>query len=400
MDNILEGKHIAVGVTGGIAAYKAVELVRILVKQKASVKVFMTESARKFVNSRTFSVISGQSVCSSLFNDSDSEIRHISWAEEADAVVIAPATANMIGKLAGGIADDALSTFITAVTSPVIICPSMNTHMYENRIVQRNIDTLEKVGCHILEPGSGELACGTTGAGRLPEPSYIADRVKQILYKKDLLGKKILVTAGPTREAPDPVRFISNHSSGKMGFEIARAAEYRGADVVLVSGPVSLKKPNGVTVIDVISTQDMADTVFQNINQSDIIIKVAAVSDYRPENISLHKIKKNDETFSMDLVKNQDILMEAGKRKKNQILVGFAAETQELKDNALKKLKKKNLDLIAANIVGKKDSGFGSDTNAITLYSKDGTEEPLPLMTKSDLSHILLDRISAMDLES
>ena len=394
MKSFINGKRIVIGVSGGIAAYKVPELVRILKKQGADIRIIMTKNAAKFVGSLTFEALSGQDVCSDLFDGNDGgSIRHIDWAEETDAVVIAPATANIIGKLAGGIADDALSTFMLAVTSPVIICPSMNTHMYESMPVQRNLNTLEGDGRIIVEPEAGELACGTTGAGRLPEPHYIVDRLVKALVPNDLKGKKVLVTAGPTREPIDPVRYISNHSSGKMGYEVARAGEYRGADVTLISGPTSLPPPAGIGMVSITSAREMADAVFDRSEDADIIIKVAAVADYCPKRISEHKIKKEKDGIDLSLDKNPDILKELGARKKGQFLVGFAAETQDLDQNAVKKLAEKNLDMIAGNLVGGSSSGFGSDTNQVTLYFRDGVTENLPEMTKGEVAHILFDRI-------
>lgn len=394
MKSFLNEKRIVIGVSGGIAAYKSPELVRILKKQGADVKIIMTENAEEFIGALTLEALSGNEVCTGLFDGKDrGSIRHIEWAEEADAVVIAPATANIIGKLANGIADDALSTFLLAVTSPVIICPSMNTHMYESMPVQRNISALEADGYIIVEPEAGELACGTTGAGRLPEPHYIADRLVRAICPKDLKGKKVLVSAGPTREAIDPVRYISNHSSGKMGYSVARAAEYRGADVTLIAGPTNLLPVAGVTMIRTTSAHEMADAVFGEADDADIIIKVAAVADYHPKHISEHKIKKEEDVVNLTLDKNPDILKELGSRKKDQFLVGFAAETRDLDKNAKKKAEEKNLDMIVGNIVGGASSGFGHDTNQVTFYFKDGTKENLPVLPKDEVAHTLFDRV-------
>ncbi|QTA91023.1 bifunctional phosphopantothenoylcysteine decarboxylase/phosphopantothenate--cysteine ligase CoaBC [Desulfonema magnum] len=393
MKTDIHNKNIVLGVCGGIAAYKSVEFLRLLKKEGANVRVMMTQNATAFVGTLTFEALSDRPVCTSLFEKGgDSSIKHIDWAEEADAVVIAPATANIIGKCAGGIADDALSTFLLAVTSPVIVCPSMNTHMYQSRAMQRNLDILRDDGYFIAEPGSGELACGTTGPGRLPDPPEILDRLLYCLSPKNLEGKKVLVTAGPTREHIDPVRFISNPSSGKMGYAIARAAEHRGAEVVLVTGPTNIPVPLNVTEIRVRSAREMATAVFEHMEDSHIIIKTAAVADYRPGEAAAHKIKKGADEKVLTLQKNQDILKELGARKKDQILVGFAAETQELEKNAGEKLVRKNLDMIAGNIVGE-SSGFETDTNQVTLFYRDGTKEPLPVMEKDAVAHILLDRI-------
>jgi phosphopantothenoylcysteine decarboxylase/phosphopantothenate--cysteine ligase len=394
MKTVIQKKNIILGVSGGIAAYKSVELLRLLVKQGAKVRVMMTENARWFVGPLTFEALSGQPVCTDLFEkNDDASIRHIQWAEAADAVVIAPATANIIGKLSGGIADDALSTFLLAVTCPVIVCPSMNTHMFESRAVQRNLETLRADGHFIVDPESGTLACGTTGPGRLPEPEDIVDRIAYYLSTKDLKDKKILVTSGPTRESVDPVRFISNPSSGKMGFAVARAAEYRGGEVTLITGPTHLPDPNNVKVIRIQTASEMAQAVFDNMDHSDIIIKTAAVSDYRPKDPATQKIKKEKGELVLYLERTQDILKEIGMRKKDQILVGFAAETENLEQHAEKKRVEKNLDIIVGNIVGEPSSGFGADTNKVTLFFKEGAQEPLPVMGKDAVAHILLDRI-------
>ena len=392
----LQNKNILLGVTGGIAAYKTVELLRLLKKAGATVNVIMTNSAQKFVGKTTFEVLSENPVLSDLFFDTQSSVKHIDLATRADAVIIAPATANTIAKLAHGIADDALSTTLLAVTCPVMICPSMNTDMYQNIRVQRNLDILEKDGWHILDPDSGVLACKTVGAGRLPDPWFIFDRVEAMLTKKDLNGRKILVSAGPTVEPIDPVRFISNHSSGKMGYAIARAAEKRGGQVTLVSGPVSLEAPVGVERIDVATCEEMSVQMLANLDQADIIIKVAAVADYKPIDPKTHKIKKkdNNKDFFISMTENPDIVKLIGEKKtKNQFLVGFAAETDDLENNALLKIKKKNLDMIAANLVGSSGSGFKADTNKVKLFFRDGSFFDIPLMDKNDVADILIDQI-------
>ena len=402
---MLKDKQIILGVCGGIAAYKSVSLLRLMKKAGAQVKVVMTPSALEFVGEATFRVLSENDVCTGLFNTNASSVRHIDWATEADGVVIAPATANIIGKLANGIADDALSTMMMAVRAPMLICPSMNTYMYESRALQRNLDLLEADGMSILEPGTGELACNTTGAGRLPEPEVIFNRMERLFYPKDLKGKKVLLTAGPTREAIDPVRYISNHSSGKMGYAIAEAAEKRGAEVTLISGPVSLDPPLGVALKKVMSAQEMADAVLGAMDEMDIIIKVAAVADYRPAAPKINKIKKDPKlsnagsavddngTLHISLMENPDILKMAGERKKGQFLAGFAAETENLDRNALAKIRKKNLDMIVGNIVGVAHSGFEADTNKVTFFFKDGTSQDLPLTSKRAVAHTLLDHI-------
>ena len=394
MTGILENKHIVLGVSGGIAAYKSVELLRLLTKQGADIRVLMTRNACRFVGPLTFEALSGKAVCTHLFEEGhNASIGHIAWAKDADAVIVAPATANIIGKIAGGIADDALTTFLLAVTAPVLICPSMNSDMYQSTSVQRNLSILEKDGHIILKPDSGELACGVTGPGRLPEPEEILDRLIKGMCPQDLSGKRILVTAGPTQEPMDPVRFLSNPSSGKMGFAIARAAEHRGAHVTLISGPTSLQDPCNVKVIRIQTAAQLASAAFENFPHADIIIKSAAVSDYRPREVGSEKMKKKKDAMVLNLVRNQDILAEMGQRKGSRFLVGFAAETEALDQHATEKLQIKNLDMIVGNIVKGENSAFGSDTNKVTLYYRDGTQEALPVMDKEGLAHKLLDRI-------
>ncbi|MGA8178531.1 MAG: bifunctional phosphopantothenoylcysteine decarboxylase/phosphopantothenate--cysteine ligase CoaBC [Desulfobacterales bacterium] len=395
MESVIKNKSIVLGVSGGIAAYKSAELLRLYIKEGANVRVIMTRNARSFVGPLTFQALSRQTVCTNLFESSgDASIRHIEWAEKADVVVIAPATANIIGKLANGIADDPLSTFMLAVTCPAILCPSMNTHMFESNAVQRNLEILRSDGYFIIDPDSGTLACGTIGPGRLPEPEDILDRTVYRLMPKDLKNKKMLVTAGPTREPIDPVRFISNPSSGKMGFAVARAAEYRGAVVTLITGPTALLDPNNINVIRVNTAKEMAGAVFEHAEYSDIIIKAAAVSDYRPADRSEQKIKKETEQMVLALERTQDILKEIGRNKNRKILIGFAAETERLEQYAQKKLAEKNLDIIVGNVVGYPGSGFNADTNTVTLFYKDGTKESLPEMTKEDVANFLLDRVA------
>lgn len=395
MKTSIHEKHIVLGVCGGIAAYKSAALLRLLTKNGANVRVMMTRNAARFVGPVTFEALSGKPVCTDLFDrtDPDASIRHIEWAQEAQGVVIAPATANMVAKYARGLADDALSTFLLAVTCPVVVCPSMNTDMYLSPPVQRNLDILKNDGHLVLEPGVGELACNTVGPGRLPEPPQILDRLTALLTRKDLAGKKILVTAGPTREAIDPVRFISNPSSGKMGYAVARAAEYRGADVVLISGPTCLDDPVNVRTVRIRTAEEMACAVFDHMDGADIIVKTAAVGDYRPTQTADHKIKKTADELVLTLVKNEDILKLVGERKTRQILVGFAAETRDLQENAREKLVRKNLDMIAGNLVGHPSSGFGTDTNRVTLFYRDGSSEPLEEMDKDAVAHIILDRV-------
>ena len=390
-------KNIVLGVCGGIAAYKSVELLRRLVKLGARVRVIMTRSATRFVGPMTLEVLSENQVCVDLFDSTDdAAIRHIAWAEAAHGVIIAPATANMVAKLAHGIADDALSTFMLAVTCPVMVCPSMNSNMFEHPANRRNLKQLEADGCHILAPGEGALACGTTGPGRLPEPSEIVDRLASFLTPDDFAGNNLLVTAGPTREAIDPVRFISNPSSGKMGYAIARAAEYRGARVTLVTGPVCLDPPLNVEVVPVVTVDDMAKAVFARLELSHVVVKVAAVSDYRPVNTETHKIKKGEGGMQLALERTTDILKTVGQRKSHQIVVGFAAETRDMETHARKKLKEKHLDMIAANLIGPPDSGFASDTNRMTLFFADGRKEALDVMDKDAVANLILDRVAEL----
>jgi phosphopantothenoylcysteine decarboxylase / phosphopantothenate---cysteine ligase len=396
MGHFLQGKNVTLGVTGGIAAYKSIELLRLLTKAGARVRVIMTENACWFVAPGTFQTLSGQPVCTSVFDEGDAAIRHIDWAQSTDLAVIAPATANCIGKLAGGIADDALSTYMLAVTAPVVICPAMNTNMYQHPSVQRNLDILRGYGHFLIEPHDGQLACGTEGPGRLPEPAFIMEKLAAVMTPDDFAGQTVLITAGPTREAIDPVRFISNPSSGKMGFAIANAARQRGARVKLVCGPVDLSDPVDVDVHRVTSAREMYDRVMQLMDDVDIVIKTAAVSDYRPASPAEHKIKKTTDQLTLELEKTQDILHAIGQQKGNRIVIGFAAETQDLKKNAAQKLKAKNLDLIVGNVIGDKGAGFAGDTNRVTFFYPDGTAEPMDVMTKEKVAHGLLDRIAAL----
>ncbi|MCP4746075.1 MAG: bifunctional phosphopantothenoylcysteine decarboxylase/phosphopantothenate--cysteine ligase CoaBC [Desulfobacteraceae bacterium] len=395
MTTTLNGKKIVLGVCGGIAAYKSVELLRQIIKRDACVKVVMTANAAHFVGPVTFEALSRQAVYRDLFESKgDASIRHIDWAEEADAVIIAPATANIISKMAHGLADDALSTFLLAVTCPVIVCPSMNTNMYTSKQVQKNIDTLKNFGFQVVEPDAGELACGTTGPGRLPGPEVIVDVLEKLLTPKDFSGKNFLVTAGPTREAIDPVRFISNPSSGKMGYAVAKAAEMRGANVVLITGPTQLTPASRILVKKVVSAEQMCNAVLDYADHADIIIKCAAVSDYRPCVFENQKIKKTEDSVELKLQRTQDILKAVSERKNKQFVVGFAAETQDLDTYAIGKLQTKKLDLIVGNLIGEKDSGFESSTNKVVLFYKDGKRESLDVMPKQQLAHLLLDRIA------
>jgi phosphopantothenoylcysteine decarboxylase/phosphopantothenate--cysteine ligase len=390
-------KTILLGVTGGIAAYKAVEVVSRLVKLGATVNVIMTRNATMLVQPLTFRYISRNPVAVDTFDEPESwEPQHISLADTADLFVIAPATANIIGKLAHGIADDMLSTTALAVRCPILIAPAMNCQMYDNPILQENISILQKRGFEFIEPEYGLLACGYEGKGRLADPEKIVERIQQILnVPRDLEGRTVLVTAGPTREALDPVRFISNRSSGKMGYAIAEAASRRGADVTLISGPTTLTPPENVKLVNVESAIQMRDEVISCASQSQIIIMSAAVSDYRPKDFSTQKIKRGENIITIVLEENPDILAELGRDKRDgQILVGFSMETENLIENSRKKLEKKNADFIVANDVSKEGAGFGTDTNMVTLISSSGQIKELPLMSKYDVANAILDEIT------
>lgn len=394
MANPLKDRQIVLGVCGGIAAYKAVELLRTLVKSGSHIRVIMTGSAQEFVGPLTFEALSGHPVWTRMFGrQEDAPFRHIEWADKADAVVIAPATANIIGKMAHGIADDPLTTFVLSVRAPILVCPSMNVRMYENRVVQDNMVRLEQAGIKVLRPETGSLACGHEGPGRLPNVETIAEELRSLLCTYNLAGERILITAGPTQEPIDPVRFISNPSSGKMGHAIARVARRRGAEVVLISGPTALPDPQGVKVIRVSTAEEMFKAVMDHVEQTTIIVKAAAVSDWRSAGLFEHKVKKDQMAQPLRLEQTPDILKALGENKTGQILVGFAAETQNLRENACAKLTAKNLDLIVANLIGRADSGFGSDTNQVTLFYRDGRAEDLPVMDKEDLADIILDRV-------
>ena len=389
------GKNIVLGISGGIAVYKMVEVASRLMKMEANVDVIMTDAATEFVQPLTFRSITHRPVESNLFSPPDHfEVKHISLAKKADLFMIAPATANIIGKIANGIADDLLTTIIMATQAPVLISPAMNVNMYNNSIVQDNLSYLADKDYKIITPGAGYLACGDVGAGRLPEPEKLIEHIKKELTKKDFKGKKILVTAGPTREAIDPVRFLSNYSSGKMGYELAKIASYRGADVTLVSGPTNLEKPIGVDLININTAVEMRDTIMKISDEQDIIIKAAAVSDLKPEKYSNNKIKKRKTDIkNIKLEANPDILLELAKnKKKSQILVGFAAESESLIENSLLKLKEKNLDMIIANDISKENIGFQSDKNEVIIITK-RKKESLPLMSKTEIADQILDKI-------
>jgi phosphopantothenoylcysteine decarboxylase/phosphopantothenate--cysteine ligase len=390
---MMKGKIILLAITGGIAAYKSAELIRLFIKNDAQVKVLMTKNAQEFITPLTLQTLSSHPVYRETFSlIKDFDIAHIALAQEADILVIAPATANIIGKIAAGLADDLLTTVVMATKAPVLICPSMNTNMYENVIVRENIQKLTSRGYHMMEADSGELACKSEGVGRLPELSDIVEEVKSILTEKDLVGETVLVTAGPTREPLDPVRFITNYSSGKMGYALASRARRRGASVILISGPTVLSVPRGVTYVPVSTAVEMRHAVMKNLKQSTIIIKSAAVADYRPSVCADAKIKKKDGPWTLYLERNPDIIAEIGKKKKERILIGFAMESEDLIKNAKAKMLAKNMDLIVANDVKQKDAGFQSDTNIVKILDRDGGIEELPVMDKMDVADRILDR--------
>ena len=393
----LKNRKILLGVTGGIAAYKALELTRLLTLAEAQVRVIMTQSAMEFVQPLSFQVLSGQPVCTHLFDlDTESRIGHIQVATEAEVAVIAPATANIIGKLAHGIADDYLTTALLACTAPKIICPAMNVNMYESQVVQENLAKLRGWGFHQVGPESGDLACGVQGLGRLAPVDEIFERIRQVLTSQSLQGKKVLVTAGPTREFLDPVRHLTNPSSGKMGYALARAAKWRGAEVTLVSGPSSLTPPQGVSLIRVTTAQEMYAAVTKQFTQMDAVVMAAAVSDYRPKKRAEEKIKKNKASESLDLEKTEDILLRLGELKEGQILVGFAAETEDLLENAKVKLSQKNLDFIVANDLTAANAGFGSDTNEVTILWPGGEVESFPSNSKEVIAMEIWDRVERL----
>lgn len=391
---MLKGKNIVLGVTGGIASYKAAELIRALIKEGARVRVIMTKSAIKFMTPLTLQTLSSNPVYTDMFAPTENyDMAHIALAEFADAFVIVPATGNIIGKIASGIADDLLSTTIMAADKPTLICPAMNDKMLANPAVQENIGKLRKYGYTVMDSAEGELACKTTGTGRLPEIPSIMEEMEVLLTRKDLKGEKILVTAGPTQEPLDPVRFITNMSSGKMGYALARIAHRRGAEVTLVTGQTNLPLPKVFKTIQVRTAQEMYEAVLSNYKSSSIVIKAAAVADYRPEFLETEKIKKKSGMLSLKLQRNPDIIAQIGKIKGERILVGFAMETQNILANAREKLKKKNLDLIVANNLREEGAGFQADTNVITLIDGTGRMEILPKMTKIKAAEKILDRV-------
>lgn len=392
---MLKGKTVVLGVTGGIAAYKIANLASMLVKQHANVRVIMTQNATNFITPTTFETLTGKKCLVDTFDRNfEFQVEHVSLAKQADIFMIAPATANVIAKVAHGLADDMLTTTFLACRSPKYIVPAMNTQMYENPITKDNLNICRKYGMHVIEPASGYLACGDTGAGKMPEPETLFEYILQELAcEKDLAGKKVLVTAGPTREAIDPVRYITNHSTGKMGYAIARAAARRGAEVTLVSGPVDLKAPLGVRLVPVISAKDMFDAVTSVSAEQDAIIKAAAVADYRPAVVGAEKTKKSDGNMNIELERTDDILAWLGAhRREGQVLCGFSMETQNMLENSRVKLDKKNIDMVVANNLKIAGSGFGTDTNVVTMISKE-EEIQLELLSKAEVAHKILDEI-------
>lgn len=397
---MVQDKKILLCVTGGIAVYKAAALTSKLVQAGAHVKVILSESAQKFVTPLTFQALSRNEVYVDTFDEKNPRvIAHIDLADWADLILVAPATANTIGKIAGGIADNMITTVLLAATSPVWIAPAMNVHMYDHPAVKKNLSILAEYGYQFIEPSEGYLACGYVGKGRLEEPEKIVQLVQQFFtdqFQQTLRGKTVVVTAGPTREKIDPVRFISNHSTGKMGYALAVEAKKQGAHVVLVSGPVGLPAPLGMEVVKVESAEEMYNAVLKYYDSADVVIKTAAVADYRPKIAYDQKVKKQAGDSSIELERTKDILLELGKRKKNQVLVGFAAETENVEEYARKKLNAKNADMIVANNVKAEGAGFGTDTNIVTLFKRSGSNIDLPIMSKSDVAKRIIEEITSL----
>lgn len=392
---MLKDKTILLGVTGGIAAYKSASLASRLVKAGAEVRVIMTEHATNFINPITFETLTGHKCITDTFDRNfEFQVEHVSLAKKADVIMVAPATANVIAKLAHGLADDMLTTTILASHAPKLIAPAMNTGMYENPVTQNNLALLKKYGMEVIEPAAGHLACGDEGKGKMPEPEILYEHIlRSCACKQDMKGLKVLVTAGPTQEAVDPVRFLTNHSSGRMGYSIAKACMLRGADVTLVTGRTALTPPLFVDVVPVVSAKDMYDAVISRSDEMDIIIKAAAVADYRPVHVAEEKVKKSDGSFSLELERTDDILKYLGEHKKpGQFLCGFSMETENMLENSRKKLEKKHLDMIAANNLKVPGAGFETTTNIITIITPDSVKE-LELMSKDDAAFRLLDEI-------
>jgi len=392
---MLKGKTVVIGVTGSIAAYKMANVASMLIKKHCDVHVIMTKNATNFINPIAFETLTNHKCLVDTFDRNfQFHVAHVSLAQQADCMLIAPASANVIGKIANGIADDMLTTTIMACEAPKLVAPAMNTHMFYNPIVQDNLKKLERFGYEIISPAAGRLACGDTGAGKLPAEQVLVDHIERVIAKeKDLKGKKLLVTAGPTQEAIDPVRYITNHSTGKMGYAIAEAAMLRGADVTLVTGQTAIDPPPFVKVVPVISAQDMFEAVKEHFAEQDIIIKSAAVADYRPSNVSDEKIKKKDGDMSIPMERTTDILQYLAEHRRNeQFICGFSMETQNMLENSRKKLDKKKLDMIVANNLKVEGAGFGTDTNVVTFITKE-EEKTLEIMTKQEVADELLDFI-------
>lgn len=395
MEKILKSKTVVLGVTGSIAAYKIANLASSLVKKGANVHVIMTKNAINFINPITFETLTGNKCLVDTFDRNfEFSVEHVSLAKQADIFMVAPASANVIGKIANGIADDMLTTTIMACKCHKVISPAMNTNMFENPIVQDNLEKLRNYGYEVIDPASGYLACGDTGAGKMPEPTVLESYImKNIAMEKDMAGKKVLITAGPTMEAIDPVRFISNHSTGKMGYALAKIAMERGAEVTLVTGKTYIEKPDFVKIIDVKSAKEMFDAVDKEFDSQDIVIMSAAVADYRPKTVADEKIKKNDGETAIKLERTDDILGTMSKRKKNQFLCGFSMETEHMLENSKNKLKKKNLDMICANNLKVEGAGFGTDTNVVTLITENESRQ-LPIMSKEQVANEILTEIN------
>lgn len=402
---MLIDKKVLLCVTGGIAVYKAAALTSKLTQEGAHVKVIMSESARKFVTPLTFQALSRNDVYTDTFDEKDSSvIAHIDLADWADIILLAPATANVIGKVANGIADDMITTTLLATEATVWVAPAMNVHMYAHPAVQKNMETLRSFGYQFIEPGEGYLACGYVGKGRLEEPETIVEHLNRYFderksHQQPLKGKKYLITAGPTREAIDPVRYMTNHSSGKMGYALAEKAIEMGAEVTLITGPVNLTPPSNAKVMPVVSAADMYDAVFDQFDSSDVVIMTAAVADYKPKIYHAQKMKKQPGENVIEFERTKDILMELGENKTHQFLVGFAAETNNVEEYARGKLAKKNADMIVANNVTAPGAGFGTDTNIVTIYDKDGSATELPKMSKADIAKSILAEVSRMQKE-